>query len=69
MRKKKWDFSVMRIRIRPKHWSFGVGALHPQRAGDGRDGAGDQHDGDHDQAGIYIVESSKDAVNSSKLNP
>ena len=25
------------------------GSLYPQRAGNGRDGAGDQHDGDHDQ--------------------
>ncbi len=26
-----------------------IGALHPERAGDGRDGAGDQHDGDPHQ--------------------
>ena len=29
----------------------GHSPVHPQRAGDGRDGAGDQHDGDHAQGG------------------
>ena len=38
----------------PNHWILPLficlGAFYPERASDGRDGAGDQHDRDNDQA-------------------